>query len=151
MPKQKNKPGYVVISWDILNSEAYKAILPMSAKLLPYFLGKPKKGTLDPAYYTSTFSFTYGEASRFGCSRRNFPRVIADLMLCGFIDPVEKGGLRGYGLASSIFKLSARWRRFRKPDFVEIRWESFSKEGVHRQAPNCPPISANMAYEGGMQ
>jgi len=121
----------------------------MSAKLLPHFLGKPKKGTLEPAYYTTTFSFTYGDAERFGCSRRNFPRVIADLMACGFIDPVEKGGLRGYGLSTSKFRLSLRWKRFGQSDFVNIRWQSFSTEGVHGQAPNCPPTRAKKALRGG--
>jgi len=149
MAKSKHKPGYVVIAWDILNSSAYRDILPMSAKLLPFFLGKIKKGSLDPVYYTSSFTFSYGEAERYGCSRRNFARLIEDLMIHGFIDPISKGGLRGTGQSASTFKLSPRWRGYGKPDFVVVSWRSFSREGVHRQAPNCPSTSAKLALKGG--
>lgn len=88
---------FVALAWKMLNSEAYRELSPMSAKILPFFLGKVKTVSTDLAYYTTTFNFTYSEATRYGCSRRTFPRVIDDLMRHGFVDPVEKGGLRAAG------------------------------------------------------
>lgn len=137
-------PPFVAVTWDVLNSEAYRAILPMSAKMLPFFLGKVKATVRDPSYYSTAFPFTYKEATRFGCSRRSFGRVVVDLMRHGFIDPVEKGGLKGCGLTCNTFRLSLRWRRHGKPDFVEIEWASFSEDKVYRQGPNCPPTRAKM-------
>lgn len=145
--KTHRLPPFVPILWGMLNSEAYKVLSPMSAKVLPFFLGKVKTSVRDLAYYTTTFSFTYSEATRYGCSRRTFPRVIDDLMRHGFIDPVEKGGLRGCGLTSNTFKLSSRWKRYGAPDFTEVAWRSFNKDEACRQGQKCPRTGAKMALD----
>jgi hypothetical protein len=49
-------------------------------------------------------------------------------MKFGFIDPVTKGGLRGSGLTSSMFRLSKRWEDYGTAVFKEIKWECFYKE-----------------------
>ncbi|OEU61718.1 MAG: hypothetical protein BA870_01365 [Desulfuromonadales bacterium C00003094] len=123
--KSGKLPPFVPILWDILNSVAYQEIPPSAAKALPHFLGKVKMNTRDPQYYNTPFPFSYSEGNRYGFAKATFARCICDLMRYGFIDPVEKGGLRGDSKTSSQFKLSARWQRYGKADFVEVRWETF--------------------------
>ena len=46
MAKKKRdwiKGGFVPMTWDMLNSTAYKALPASSAKVLPFFLGKVKE------------------------------------------------------------------------------------------------------------
>ena len=101
---------FVAMPWSMMNHNAFKKLPPTPAKMLPYFLGKVQLPGNDknPAYYKTTFEFTYSEAFGLGCAKRTFGKVIEKLMEFGFIDPVKKGGLRGAGLTSSIFRLSAR-------------------------------------------
>ena len=125
--KRSNGPGFVSIPWKLLNSKAIQAITPMSRAMLPYFLGKPKLFFTDRQYYHKDFEFTYSEAQKLGCTRATFYRVIKDLMLNGFIDPVEKGHLscdKGY---PNRFKLSERWVLHGHCDFESVRWESFTR------------------------
>lgn len=124
--KAGNKlPPFVALTFELLNSKAYKALPRAAAKLLPYFFAKVKTGFNEPSRYTTSFTFPYSEGKRYGCARSTFSQVIRDLMRFGFIDPVKKGGLRGTGLTSSSFKLSKRWERYGTFEFKEIRWESF--------------------------
>ena len=71
------------------------------------------------------FSFSYREAGKYGFSNGTFFKVIQDLMKFGFIDPIDKGGLRGESRSSSIFKLSERWKDYSKNDFEVISWKRF--------------------------
>jgi hypothetical protein len=124
-PKKYKLPPFVAMPWKVLNSESYKALPATAAKLLPYFFGKVKLGFDHPSRCHTDFSFTYSEAKKLGCGKSTFYKVLKDLMRYGFIDPVSKGGLKGGGLSSSIFRLSTRWSDFGLADYKEIKWECF--------------------------
>lgn len=119
---------FVALTWELLNSKAYQQIPNSAAKILPYFLGKAKIDFRDPARYETQFTFTYSEAKKQGLAKSTFSKALRDLMKFGFIDPVTKGGLRGTGLTSSMFKLSKRWEHYGTAAFKEIKWECFYKE-----------------------
>lgn len=129
MPRRvRNKlPPFVAMTWNMLNSQAYRDLHPSSAKVLPFFIGKIKEfGFNDPARLEASFEFTYSEASRrLGFGRSTFYAIIKDLMRKGFIDPVKKGGLRSFGNTSSKFKLSKRWEHYGTGFFREVTWEMF--------------------------
>ncbi len=136
MPKRRDKKGedlppFVPMTWQLLNSGAYKALSYASRAMLPYFIGSPeypdgKKIHMRSDLYLKTeFTFSYKEAVKYGCTTRTFARVIEDLMLKGFIDPVDKGGLRGSGLSRNVFRLSERWKRYGAEGFVEVSWSAF--------------------------
>lgn len=125
-------PFFVAVTWEILNSRAYKDLPPSAAKALPYFLGNKETRKVsfgDPSRYEIPFTFRYAEAEHLGFARRTFHQVLTDLMGFGFIDPVSKGGMRGCGFTKSKFKLSLRWKHYGTPEFVEIRkWEHFPQQ-----------------------
>lgn len=128
---KRRLPPFVAMLWDVLNGKAFKALPPTAGKMLPYFLGKVQlPGNFrDPQYYRTHFTFTYTEGQSYGCSRKTFYEVLRALMRYGFIDPVKRGGLRGYSLTSSVFKLSDRWKHYGTATFVEVQWEAF---GAHQ-------------------
>ncbi len=126
--KRKNKrkmPPFVALPWDILNGSAYLALSPSAGKCLPYFLGKFKGHFGDPERYLSVFSFSYTEAERYGFAPGTFSRVITDLIRVGFIDPDQKGGLRGDRKSYNFFRLSRRWEKYGRADFERIDWQAF--------------------------
>lgn len=110
--KQSIKGGFVVLTWDLLNSTAYKDLTPSAAKLLPYAMGKPKVHMNDPACYYTEFEFTYSEAKRLGFSNTTFRRCLDELVGKGFIKQAHKGGLRGDGFSSSKYLLSIAWQTY---------------------------------------
>jgi hypothetical protein len=128
--KRKRVSGFVMMSWELLNSPAYVGLRHSSAKLLPYFLGKPKINPADPAYYQIDFQFTYKEAERLGFSTSTFSRCLEELMEEGFVDPVWKGGLRGDGKSPNRFRLSRRWR-LRGKDLPRVSWKRFAPSSFH--------------------
>jgi hypothetical protein len=127
-------PPFVAMLWALLNHKAYIALPPTSKAMLPYFLGKVKlPGNYnDPAYYKTTFEFSYSEGVRLGCAKRTFHEVIKNLMRFGFLDPVVKGGLRGMRQSPSIFKLSPRWKDYGTGNFQEIHWEQFGEHQIRK-------------------
>lgn len=129
MARQRKRDGrlppFVPLSWELLNSSAYKELKHSSAKALPFFLGKPKCPSTDRAYHTTVFNFSYAEAKRLGFARSTYAGVIRNLVEKGFVDPVEKGGLRGDGNSCSLFRLSNRWKEYGKPSFKRLTWEGF--------------------------
>lgn len=124
--KRKDQcPPFVMLPWEVLNSPAHKA-LPFSARsALPYFLGKPKCKLNSLTAFTTVFEFSYSEAQRHGFSRGTWSNVIRNLVAKGFVDPVEKGGLRGEGYSGNLFRLSHRWRDYGTSAFVSRTWEEF--------------------------
>lgn len=128
-PKQKNSKKlspFVALPWDMLNSKAYRDLPHAAAKALPFFLGKVKCGGYnDLNRYETIFVFPYSEAERLGFSRATFARVIRDLVGTGFIDPVDKGGMKSEGLTKSYFRLSHRWTDFGKEHFQALDWRCF--------------------------
>jgi len=124
--KSRNKlPPFVALTWEMLNSRAYKDLSPSAAKVLPYFLGKPKFGYGDPQRYREEFHLSYSEARQYGFAIATHHRNISQLVERGFIDPADKGGLRGLGRSYSLFTLSWRWKEYGKPGFERISWRCF--------------------------
>ena len=127
MPKGKSNklPPFVALTWEMLNSKAYKDLPASAAKALPYFLGKPKFSYNDPQRYREEFSLSYKEAQKYGFAIATHHRSICELVEKGFIDPVDRGGLRGLGRSCSLFTLSWRWKAYGKPDFEKVEWRCF--------------------------
>ncbi len=121
-------PPFVAMPWEMLNSQAYKDLPQSAGKALPYFLGKVKALYNSPERHRTDFSFTYTEAKKYGFAVGTHHRVISLLVEKGFIDPVYKGGKRSFGMSSSLFRLSERWKRYGYPDFKKIDWRSIMPE-----------------------
>jgi len=111
--------------WELLNSRAYKGLNFASAKALPYFLGKIKENYRDPQRYLMDFSFSYSEGIKLGFASSTFSKVIQELVKTGFIDPIDKGGLRSDGKSYNRFKLSERWQQYGTNDFELLDWRCF--------------------------
>jgi hypothetical protein len=131
MARKKDKqklalPPFVPMTWQLLNSAAYKSLSYAARAMLPYFIGKPNVNIRSDLYLKTEFSISYREAQSYGCTTRTFTRVICNLMQKGFIDPIDKGGLRGFGLSCNVFRMSERWKNYDTKDFVEeVEWRSF--------------------------
>ena len=124
--KTSNKlPPFVPLPWEILNSKAYKGMNYAAAKALPYFLGKRKENYRDPQRYLMDFSFSYSEGNNFGFSPSTFSKIIQELVKTGFIDPIDKGGLRSDGKSYNLFRLSERWKQYGHNDFELLDWRCF--------------------------
>jgi hypothetical protein len=118
-------PPFVALPWEIMNSAAYISMKHSARAVLPYFLGKPKVPFNRPQYLQTDFQFSYPEACRSGFARSTFSKAIKTLVSHGFVDPVDKGGLRGHGKSCSRFKISRRWELYGKKAFIQISWEEF--------------------------
>ena len=110
--KGNRLPPFVPLTWELLNSKAFKELCFAAGKCLPYFLGKSKIKFHDPGKYTEQFTFSYPEAAKLGFARSTFAKCIRDLQAKGFIEWVEHGGLRGKGRGYNRFTLSKRWERY---------------------------------------
>jgi len=60
------------------------------------------------------FGFSYAEAKGRGFSESTFIRAIKELWGKGFIDVIERGGLRGKGKTLSQYKLAGYWKTYGK-------------------------------------
>jgi len=118
-------PYFVPIIWEMLNSEAFKVLPYAASKALPYFLGKIKLPYQDPDRYENAFTFSYSEGRRLGFASSTFHNVICQLVEKGFIDPVDKGGLKSDAKSFNKFKLSKRWERYGKEGFIKMCWSTF--------------------------
>jgi hypothetical protein len=118
-------PPFVALPYDLINSAAYRELPSSAAKALPYFFAKVKKSYRDPQRYSLEFSLSYSEGKKYGFAPATFARVIRDLVRLGFVDPVDKGGLRSDGNSYNLFRLSQRWEDFGKPNFKKIDWRCF--------------------------
>jgi len=126
-------------------------------------LGKYKGPHRDADRYQTSFHFSYSEAKRYGYSPATFSKVIQELIRKGFLDPVDKGGLRSDGKSYSFFRLSRRWEKYGCSDFASIEWKCFvpkprlkatskSERGRYKkgnkQAPYGKDISQSDAVRG---
>jgi hypothetical protein len=119
-------PPFVPLTWKMLNHLAYKKLPASAAKALPYFIGKIQYIRFhDPERYTSVFPFPFSEGVRLGFSRATFSKVIRDLVAYGWIDPVQKGGLNGFGLGRNRFRLSTRWEQYGTQWFEPVDWKGY--------------------------
>ena len=123
--KRNSLPPFVPLLWEMLNSNVYKILKYASAKALPYFMGKVKEAYRDPQRYLVEFSFSYSEAARYGFASSTFSKIIQELVGKGFIDPVDKGGLRSDGKSYNLFRLSERWKKYGTEEFKDINWKCF--------------------------
>ena len=118
-------PPFVALTWEMLNSQGYKKLPSSAAKALGYFLGKVKCKYNDPQRYILEFTFSYKEGERYGFAPATFSKIIQDLVRFGFIDPVDKGGLRGDCKSYNFFKLSKRWEEYGMSNFRPLEWRCF--------------------------
>ncbi len=123
--KGNRLPPFVPLFWELLNSGVYKKLPPSAAKALPYFLGKVKRKPNDLQRYRDRFEFPYREGMGLGFAFGTFSKIIRDLVRFGFIDPVDKGGLRGDCKSSNVFKLSKRWEEYGTSNFTVMDWKCF--------------------------
>lgn len=123
--KRHALPPFIALPYDLLNSLAYCQLPFAAAKALPYFFAKVKKPYSDPNRYCIEFSLSYREGKRYGFASGTFARVVRDLVKFGFVDPVDKGGLRSDGKSCNLFRLSRRWEDFGRSNFHEIDWSCF--------------------------
>jgi hypothetical protein len=120
-----NLPPFVPLFWIMLNSPAFKSLPPSAAKALPFFLGKVKLHPRDPEKYQAEFIFSYREGQKRGFALATFSKIIRDLIWYGFIDPVDRGGLRGDCKTNNKFRLSKRWEAYGSEQFKAIEWKNF--------------------------
>ncbi len=123
--RSRKLPPFVPMTWEMLNSKAYKELSYSASKALPYFIGKPKKRIIDPEHYQIDFAFTYREAKKCGFTTATWKKCIIELIEKGFIDPVWKGGLRGDGKSSNKFRMSLRWLDYGTAEFKIKSWGQF--------------------------
>ena len=124
--KQSKLPPFVGMPWHLLNSQAYRELPPSAAKALPFFLGKPHIPYSNAQIFEVSFDFSYREARRrIKLGNSTFAKVIRALIGLGFIDPRDKGGLKGDGHSTSKFKVSKRWEAYGTEAFEEVSWEQF--------------------------
>ena len=131
--KDRNRlPPFVALPWALLNHAAWHELPPSAGKALPYFLGKVKTKFNDSARYATEFSFSYTEGKRYGFALATFGRIIRDLVRSGFLDPVDRGGLRSDGKSYNLFRLSQRWEKYGTADFQHIEWKEFQPKTKRR-------------------
>jgi len=128
-------PPFVALPWKLLNSKAYYHLNHASRAALPFFLGKPKVPFDRPNFCEIIFTFPYSEAKRVGIPTSTFFKVIRELVATGFIDPQDKGGLRGNCKVANRFTTSRRWQDFGTPDFKALDWSTFIPKPRKNQTP----------------
>ncbi len=118
--------GFVPLTWDLLNSEAYKALNLPGVKALPFFIGKARyERNIDCNVRSSPFQLSYSEIQK--CTRLSRTAVshaVVDLVAKGFIDVIERGYRTDYGgRHSSKYAMSGRWQGYGKLGFelVDLR------------------------------
>jgi hypothetical protein len=122
-------PGFVALPWTVLNSPAFLEMTHAARAALPYWLGKPKAPFNKPEYFSNEFAFSYPEAARLGFAKATFCKVLCQVIEHGFVDPVSKGGLKGFGNCCSRFRLSRRWTVYGSKEFQSIHWTEFGTSG----------------------
>ncbi|MGD0231167.1 MAG: hypothetical protein ABSC19_12555 [Syntrophorhabdales bacterium] len=141
--RERIKGGFVALTWDLLNSRAYKSLPPSAAKALPFFLGKVHAWSpSDPTRYTTDFAFTYAEANKLGFGKSTFRKMLKELMKHGFINMTYHGHYRTSGpQASSTFRLSRRWERFGELCFDEGDWKKHFPERQGKEKSQVPKVN----------
>ncbi len=115
MGRDKNKYRIrrdVYVSWEILESEAFKQLSATAIRVLLKFLQKRTwiKMRKNTIYENGNLVFTYTEAGEIGISRSMFNNILHKLIEVGFIDMEHQGG--GLGRDYSRFAFSNRWENY---------------------------------------
>ena len=114
----------VYLSWEILNSDAFKKLSAKGIQVLLRFLQKRTwadtkvKKIKKRVYNDKGLSFTYAEAQELGISTSQFLEILKRLIELGFLDMEHQGG--GLARDYSRYALSERWRDYGKPDFKKV-------------------------------
>lgn len=108
--------GFVAITFEMINSQAYRKLHVSALKALILCIRKVK--TYNPYdRYKFQFSLTYPEAKKQGLWASAFNRGMKQLQEVGFIDVIMRGGMRFQGKACSLYCLSRRWKEYGTPNF----------------------------------
>lgn len=122
----------MAVTYEMLESKAYRKLSGSALKALLLCLRKVK--TYDPIdRFKFHFSLTYPEAKKLGFCNASFFRGMKLLRKLGFIDFIQPGGLRFEHKASSLYRLSQRWKKYGTPGFQEVRdgyYEGINDEDV---------------------
>ena len=111
--------GFVAITFEMMNSRAYRKLTGAALKALILCMRKVKE--MDRAErFKVIFSLTYSEAKKQGFCDATFWRAMRLLQHVGFIDCHMKGGLRCDRKTPSAYRLSLRWKKYGTPDFEAI-------------------------------
>lgn len=132
---ERRLPPFVALTWTLLNGTAYQRLSHSAAHALPYFLGKVKLVYNNPQRYQTEFTFSYAEGKRLGFAVATFYNVIQELIRKGFVDPVDKGGMRSECKSNSVFKLSKRWEAYGTKEFEAIEWKCFQPKPRLKTTP----------------
>lgn len=120
--------GFVPITYEMINSKAYRELSGARLKTLILCLRKVK--THNPIdRFKLQFTFTYPEARKQGLWDTSFSRGLKLLQQVGFIDFVMPGGKVGFHKEASFYRLSQRWKKYGTSEFEEKRDGYY--EGVH--------------------
>jgi hypothetical protein len=116
--RNKIHGGFVPITFEMINSKAYKKLSGSALKTLVLCMRKVK--THHPIdRFKFHFALTYPEARKQGLCDTSFCRGLKLLQQIGFIDFILPGGMRFQKKASSVYRLSQRWEKFGSPEFMK--------------------------------
>jgi hypothetical protein len=148
-----------LISWEILESEAFKSLSAKGIRVLIRFLQKrtwsKARRTKKLIFDDRRLSFTYAEAAIMGISTSQFCTVLKKLIAIGFIDIEHQGGIHKNDF--SLFAISERWRSFGTNDFVEVKkprvlWKGHDVRSWMRKKDatenRSEPLRETVAIEG---
>jgi hypothetical protein len=108
---------FVPLSFEEQDSTAYMELTGNASKVYGYLKRAARTAACKGGGTRERdiiFDYTYAEAKRRGFSESTFIRAIKDLWAKGFIDVIERGGLRGKGRTNSHYKLAAYWKTYGK-------------------------------------
>lgn len=120
--------GFVAITYEMINSKAFKKLSGSALKALILCMRKVK--TNHPIErFKFHFALTYPEARKQGLWDTSFHRGLKLLQQLGFIDFVLPGGKVGFQKKASLYRLSQRWKKYGTSEFEEKRDGYY--EGAH--------------------
>jgi hypothetical protein len=130
--KKKNKSwikgGFIAITFEMMDSKAFRAMNQSALKAFIFCMRKVKiDDPIDRFKYQ--FSLTYPEAKKQGLTDSTFCRGMKQLQDLGFTDCVMKGGLDKGIKKATLYRLSKRWKDYGTPAFKKLH-EGYC-EAVH--------------------
>ena len=114
--KRKIGEGFVPLRHRLIESIAFKSLSGRAKIAYIYFLRDIRSGHQEEVV------LTFGQAKKYGvcCSPSTFGKVKKELVMHGFLDPVDGGGLNVH----AIFRVSDRWKWFEnKGRFVVVEYK----------------------------
>jgi len=123
---QKIKGQFVPMIYPMLKSEAFKSLSTTAKVTYLYFEMDRKIG------HQTEFILTFYQAQKYGvcASPATFNKVKRELVVKGFLDPFEPGGLN----QPAIFELSNRWKWYGTDRFQKVEYQPGVGSKYFRQA-----------------